>query len=600
MLSQLDSRQRFDRRIIIFQVFMAILLSLLLARQLHLQWFQHEGLLLQADQNRIQVVPVLPTRGTITDRHEKGLAVNHVSYRIEMIAERVEDLDAILEPLQQQLGWSDNKLKRIHKRIRQTRKDRPVLLADKLAWEAVAPISARLHHYAGLNVIAATHRYYPYAELTSHLVGYLSLARETDLKKGYLRSEYIGRTGLERMLETTLHGKLGHQQEEVDAKGRRIAVLKHTPSQMGGNIRTSLDIELQQAAAKALGERTGAVVAMDVNSGEVLVLLSQPGFNTNRFITGLEIQQWNSWLQDPRKPLLNRTTQAAYPPASTLKIAASLAGLRHQVPLINHHTQCPGYVELADRRIRCWKRKGHKKVNLDIAITQSCDVFFYELGDQLGMQRLTDEISAWGFGKRTEIILTPESRGLIPPHKQKLANGRLRNWYRGETMITAIGQGHTTVTPLQMARFAAAIANGGKILRPQLIANSVPEVQSQVDVKAQHLLRVQKAMRNVVAQPKGTAHYVLRHAAWPFAGKTGTAQVVAMAQDDEEEKQGNKIILDKHKDHAWFMGYAPYDNPKIAIAVFVEHGGHGGSAAAPIAAAIVNTLAQQTDKAEAL
>jgi len=441
MQNHINVRQRFDGRMSLFQVTMAILLLLLFIRLVNLQLYEHEGLLLQANKNRINVVPVLPTRGIITDRNDIGLALNHISYKIQVIPERIENIDETLSALQQLMQWPDAQLAHYRKRIDKARSDRPVLLADKLPWREVAPITARLHHLSGVDVIAGTHRYYPYDELTSHVIGYLSLAGPSDLKAGYLRTENVGRSGLEKAYESTLHGKPGSQQEEIDANGRRVAVLKQTPPEIGRDIKLSIDVELQQAASKALGERTGAVVVMDVHSGELLTLLSKPGFNTNHFITGLEHEKWQSWLKDFRKPLLNRTIQAAYPPASTLKIVTGLAGLRHHMPLATGSTTCSGYIELADRNLRCWRREGHGHVSLHKAIVRSCDVFFYELGDQLGMQRLTDEARLWGFGEQTGIILTPEARGTLPSPEQQLKSGRLRAWYRGETMITAIGQG---------------------------------------------------------------------------------------------------------------------------------------------------------------
>ncbi len=575
-----------------FQIAMGLLLLLLFLRLINLQLYQHEGLLLQANKNRINVVPLLPTRGIITDRYGVGLAINHVSYQVQMIPERVENLESALNELQELLNWSKQQLNRVRNRIHHARSDRPVLLEDKLSWQHVAPVAARLHQLSGIDVVAGTHRHYPYDKLTSHLVGYLSLAGPKDLQRGYLRTENVGRSGLERVFETTLHGTPGSQQEEIDATGRRIAVLKQTPPKIGGDIKLSIDVTLQQIAAKALGRRTGAVVVMDVHTGELLTLLSQPGFNTNHFITGLEHEQWQAWIEDPRKPLLNRTTQAAYPPASTFKMVTSFAGLRHQIPLATGKTQCPGYLELADRNLRCWRRKGHGDVTLHKSIVRSCDVYFYELGDLIGMQRLTEEARLWGLGEHTGILLTPETRGTLPSIQQQLRDGKVRPWYRGETMITAIGQGMSTVSPLQMARFAAAIANGGKVLMPKLLAGSEPAIIRRVDVNPDHLQRIQKAMRDVIAKPKGTAHWALNWAAWPVAGKTGTAQVIAMAQDDEKEA-GRTPELDRHKDHAWFMGYAPYDSPKVAFAVFVEHGGHGGSDAAPVVKPMLQYLAKQ-------
>jgi penicillin-binding protein 2 len=371
---------------------------------------------------------------------------------------------------------------------------------------------------------------------------------------------------------------------------------------MGKKLQLTLNVDVQQAAADALGDRTGAVVVLDVHTGGVIALLSQPGYNTNRFITGLEAEQWESWLNDPEKPLLNRATQAAYPPASTFKLITGLAGLQNSSQLANGNTFCPGYVKLADRKLRCWKRTGHGSVSLHKAIVQSCDVYFYKLGDQLGMAQLSATAQQWGLGEKTGIALSPESRGVIPAHRPYMITAmnstskKRRRWFRGETMITAIGQGALTTTPLQMARFAAAIANGGKVLVPQLLADVGPEVVNKPEVKPEHLKRIQKAMHSVVENPHGTAHRVLSSLPWKVAGKTGTAQVVKMSQDDDKATSVKKELLRRYKDHAWFMGYAPYENPKIAIAVFVEHGGHGGSDAAPVAAAIIRSMAARQPK----
>jgi len=420
------------------------------------------------------------------------------------------------------------------------------------------------------------------------MVGYLSLVRDVDLKKGYLNMEYVGRSGLERILESRLHGELGNKQEEVNAQGRRVALLKTVRPKRGENITLSLDVELQKVAAKAMGKRTGAVVVMDVHTGEVLTLLSLPGYDSNKFITGLNNEKWNSWLKNPERPLLNRTTQAAYPPASTMKLVTSFGGIAQGIPLVNGSTQCKGYVELADRKLRCWKKKGHGEVNLHDAIVHSCDVYFYELGDALGMQRLADTARKWGFGERTGINLPPESKGNVPGENHRTG----RNWYRGETMITAIGQGSITVTPVQMARFAAAIANGGNVLTPLLEKGEPVKVVRKLTLDEKALTQVRLGMRDVVASPKGTAHWQLSRAHWTVAGKTGTAQVVKMSEDEDRTFSDAK----HHQDHAWFMGYAPFEKPEIAFVVFVENGGHGGSAAGPVARAVVDFWADKTDK----
>jgi len=594
---KLEVRQRFDVRMLFFYASVPALLGMLLFHIMQMQWFEHEKYALQANQNRLNIVPILPVRGEIIDANGKGLAINRIAYRVLLIPERVEHLNATLNTLAGMLAWTPAKLTLIRKRIQRARRpDRPVLLDDKLQWTNVAPLAARLHHLPGVDVEAGSYRQYPYAELTSHLIGYLSLARKKDLDAGYLPTEFIGRTGVEKSFETKLHGQPGHQQEEVDARGRRVAVMKRTPPVMGDRIQLALDIDVQKVAADALGERTGAVVVMDVKTGGIIVMLSKPGYDTNRFITGLESEQWNAWLNNPEKPLLNRATQAAYPPASTFKLVTALGALKNGIPLANGSTFCPGYLELADRKLHCWKHIGHGKVTLNSALVQSCDVYFYQLGDRLGMEAISDTAHEWGLGDKTQIDLSPEARGIIPTHEPymmatfKSSHTKRKKWFRGETMITAIGQGLLTVTPLQMARLAAAIANGGKVLKPQLLAGSQAEVLHQVDIKPEQLQKVQQAMRGVVLNLHGTAHRVLSKAPWAVAGKTGTAQVVKIIRNEKKGLSKDELLR-RHRDHAWFMGYAPYDDPKIAIAVFVEHGGHGGSSAGPVAAAIIEAMA---------
>ncbi len=597
----LEVRHRFDVRMLFFYAAVPLLLGLLLFQIMRLQWFEHDKYMLQSEQNRLNLVPVLPVRGEIIDAYGRKLATNRIAYRVSLIPEGIEHLDDTLNTLADMLAWTPAKRSLIRKRIKRARRpDRPVLLDDKLQWNQVAPLIARLHHFPGVDVEAGSYRQYPYAELTSHLIGYLSLARESDIDAGFLPTEFIGRTGVEKSFESVLHGHPGHQREEVDSRGRRVAVLKRTPPIMGEQIQLALDIDVQRAASDALGDRTGAVVVMDVKTGGIIAMLSKPGYNTNRFITGLESQQWQAWLNNPEKPLLNRATQAAYPPASTFKLVTALAGLQRGARLTRGSTTCPGYLKFSDRKLRCWKRIGHGRVTLHKALVQSCDVYFYELGDQLGMAAISDAAHEWGLGEKTHIDLSPEARGIIPTHSPymmaaiKNSHTKRKKWFRGETMITAIGQGALTTTPLQIARLAAAIANGGKILKPQLLANQPVEVLHQVDMKAGDIHKIQLAMRDVVKDPHGTAHRVLFHAPWTAAGKTGTAQVVRMSQHGIKGIS-KKTLVRRYKDHAWFMGYAPYKHPKIAIAVFVEHGGHGGSAAGPVAAAIIEAMARKQD-----
>ncbi len=587
-LNPYELRKRFDFRLLLFYLLAAVLITGLLLRMINLQWVQHEGLRLQAENNRINVVPVLPVRGEIVDRHGKKLAANAISYQLVMIPERVQDMEGTLRMLNANMPWSKRKFARIKRKIRHARKDRPLVLDERLQWHQVAWLVARLHHYAGLDVQAATHRVYPYGELMAHAIGYLAKVRKNDLAQGYLADEYVGRSGLEREFEARLHGTPGSQQEEVDAYGRRVAILHIIPPKTGETLRLSLDVDLQQAAATAMAGRTGSVVVMDVHSGAIRVLLSTPGYDTNAFIGGVSGKQWNSWLHDPQKPLLNRAIQATYPPGSTWKMVSAMAGMRVHAPLAHQRTVCHGMIQLHDRKLRCWKRTGHGPVDMHDALMHSCDVYFYELAEQTGMKALITEARRWGFGGRTHIRLSPEARGHLPDPDYHVYRGKKRRWFQGEIMITAIGQGLVTATPLQVARFAAALANGGQVLEPHVLAAAKPHVLRQVDIPAAQLARIRQAMFDVANTPGGTAYRYVHDAKYPIAGKTGTAQVVAMSQT--QARYTDKGVKTQHRDHAWFMGYAPYDHPRIAFAILVEHGGHGSSGAAPVAAAIVNAM----------
>ena len=579
----LEPRRRFDRRLWLARGLVLLLFALLVAREAQLAWVEHARFARMAAHNRVRLVPVLPVRGEILDREGRGLAVNRAAFRLvltpEIAGEQARDVLAFVAG---RLGWDRERLARVRARIARTRPDRPVLVADRLAWREVAPIVARLHRLPGLAVEAAPYRAYPAGPVAAHVVGYLSLAGPEDLRRGYLATEYVGRSGAERRFETRLHGRPGWREIEVDARGRRVAVLRETPPVRGRDVRLALDLDVQRAAWRALGARRGAVVVLDVRTGGVVAMVSRPGFDPNAFVEGLDAARWRALSGDPAKPLLDRAFQAAYPPGSTFKIVTAMAGLRARVPLVHERVTCTGAVHLADRDLRCWRKEGHGRVGLRRAIVESCDVYFYLLGDALGMERISDEAARWGFGEKTGLGLPGEQPGVIParhPYLTKLfhreLHGRRRAWYRGETMIVAIGQGAVTATPLQLARMMAAVANGGRLMRPRLALDAPPEVMRAVETPFGALPRLRAALRGVVADPHGTAHLAFLGAPWPVAGKTGSAEV--------DKARGTT--------HAWFAGYAPADDPRYAFAVIVEEGGHGGSAAAPVAAAVVRALA---------
>ena len=580
----LEPRRRFERRLWLARALVVGLFAVLLAREVQLAWMEHARFARMAAHNRVRLVPILPVRGEIFDREGRGLAVNRTAFRVVITPEIAgEKAQEVLNVVARALGWGDARLARMRARMARARPDRPVLLADRLAWGKVAWLAARLHRLPGLGVEAAPYRAYPAGPVAAHIVGYLSLAGPEDLRRGYLATEYVGRTGAERRFEARLHGRLGWREIEVDARGRRVAVLNETPPTRGQDVRLALDLEVQRAAWQALGPREGAVVVLDVQTGDVIAMVSRPSFDPNAFVGGLRWEQWQALRRDPRKPLMNRAYQAAYPPGSVFKVITAMAGMRAELPLVHQRITCTGAIHLADRDLRCWRKEGHGRVGLVRALVESCDVYFYLLGDALGMERLSEEAARWGLGEKTGIPLAGEQAGVIPakhPYLTRLFHrklrGRRRNWYRGETMITAIGQGAVTATPLQIARLMAALANGGKLLRPKLALDAAPRVMRTISVPFGALARLHRALRGVVADPRGTAHAAFLHVPWPVAGKTGTAEV------------------DKAHDvaHAWFAGFAPADRPRYAFAVIVERGGHGGAVAAPVAAAVVRALAR--------
>ncbi|MDX8394204.1 MAG: penicillin-binding protein 2 [Mariprofundales bacterium] len=575
-----DIRSIFWQRLLLFRLCVLLLLCVLLGRMLVLQWLQYDGFMLRAEQNRLQVQPLIPVRGEMYDRHKQPLAINSVSYRVVMVrANAGDNYINDVYALAKRFNWSKSKQKRISKRLQRQRRDRETMLDENLSWETVAPVAARLHNMPGVDIQAHARRTYPYAALAAHVIGYVSEVRDYDLDAGYVSGEHLGRTGLELAWEKELHGSLGTRQDEVDAGGHRIRVIQTKAAKNGKTKRISLDMRLQQDADNALGDRTGAIVVLDVRTGEVLAMVSKPSYDTNAMIGGVSQKQWNRWVQNVHKPLVNRAIQLIYPPASTFKMLTSLAGLRANTPLAHNHTVCIGHIKFADRNLRCWNRYGHGRINMELALIQSCDVYFYELGDAIGMQALREEALLWGFGQKTGSVLQPEARGMAPGRADIMKKRQL--WLRGETMISAIGQGAVSANPLQVARFMAAIANGGRLLIPSLIAFQAPKIERLIVVNPEHLEKVRFAMRQVVASPQGTAYKRIGYMAGRMAGKTGTAQVVSMGK-----KRGGS---DKywHKDHAWFVGFAPAEQPQIAFAVLVEHGEHGASIAAPIAAAVV-------------
>ena len=585
----------FLSRVVAIFIFICILIFGLIVRLAYLQIVGHEKYSTMAKSNRIKTAPLPPTRGIIYDRKGRVLAENITTYSLELIPEQIKDIKVTLQKLQQLLSISDEKIKRFLKQKKRAKKFANVPLLLRLSDDDVAKFSAVRPFFPGVDIYARLVRHYPYAELTAHVVGYVGRINERELKKlpiaEYRGTHHVGKIGIEKTYESQLHGKTGYTEMETNAQGRKIKSISAVDPSPGDSLVLTLDVDLQQTAYDALEGYTGAAVAIEVKTGKVLVFASRPGFDPNPFVYGISSKAYKALQQSDEQPLFNRALRGQYPPGSTVKPFMGLAGLEYGVIQPHNTLFCPGYYRLpnVNHKYRDWKKWGHGRVTLKDAITQSCDVYFYDLARNLGIDRIHEFLQKFGFGEKTTIDLVGEKSGLLPSKAWK-KRARQTSWYPGETLITGIGQGFMQVTPLQLAQATATLANRGEVIPPHLVNTEidgkelVAQEAKQINLSQKNLSDITTAMINVIHGPRGTARRLKKGVDYQIAGKTGTAQVFTVKQ--EEEYDENKISK-KLKDHALFISFAPADAPQIAVAVIVENGGHGGSVAAPIAGKIM-------------
>jgi len=553
----------------------------------------------RAYSNRVRVQEVIAPRGHILDRKGREIVTNRPSFNVVLIQEDSRDVADVLKRLAPVLGEDVSQL---WKRIREaagTPKYLPIRLKEDIDWKTLAYLENHNQEFSGIRTEVQPVRVYPYGDLAANALGYLGSISKKELVKVdqtiYSGGDLIGKRGLERLREADLRGEKGKSYSEVNARGFEQQLLKSVEPLPGREITLTLDVDLQQIAESYMeaGEKAGAVVAMEVNTGRLLTAVSAPSIHIRDFVGGISYKNWQALLDNPRHPLINKVVQAAYPPGSTYKMVTALAGLAKGAITENTVLYCPGFYRFGNRTYRCWKHSGHGPVNLQKAITESCDVFFYQVGQRVGVDALAEYANKLGLGKKTGIEMEHEKNGLTPTKEWKRKN-RKKKWQEGETLSVAIGQGFNLVTPLQMCLMTATIANGGKVYRPQLVEKVVdpegnvvesfsPELVSEVKGMDRYFRLIRAGMEQVVQGKRGTARRVAIKGL-KIAGKTGTAQVVKIAQyrhlkDDD--------IPYKYRDHAWFTCFAPADNPEIAVTVLVEHGLHGGSGAGPIAKAII-------------
>lgn len=580
--------RKYKGRFLIATFILAQAFLVLVGRMWYLQIVEGDEFERFSLNNRIRLIRVPAPRGRILDRSGKEIVVNRPSFDVYVLPDDVKDpqyLAGVLSPI---LGIDAAEIKdKITESLRENR-FRPALIAQDINRDQLAFIEARKSSLQAVLIEVNHVRKYPHGTLGSGFLGYLGKANEEELKlyPKLHNNDVVGKSGVEKNWETYLRGEDGYVQKVTDALGREVKNslfhkdLKSLESVPGADVILSIDLDLQKAAEDALGEQKGAAIAINVKTGEVLALASHPNFNPGDFARGIHAKKWKELLENPKYPLLNRATQGLYAPGSVFKIVTAAAGLKEGVIDTNTRFYCPGRYTLGRKTFRCWKEEGHGTVNLHRAIVQSCDVYFYNVAERLGIDRFALHMKNFGFGSLTGIDLS-ERAGIAPSGEWKLKAFKAP-WYAGETVVAGIGQGYVSVTPLQIASMTATVANGGRILKPQIVKKVVlpegkvlteygAEIKGRLPVDAEVIKVIQEGLIGVVNEGGGTGR-ASRLDEMLVAGKTGTAQVIS---------QTDNIDKDEHKDHAWFTAYAPADYPEIAVTVLVENGGKGGSVAAP-------------------
>ena len=579
-------------RVVVGAIVVVTLICVLLVRLYYLQVVQYDYHSTLSENNRVHVQPIPPTRGLIFDRNGVVIADNRPSFSLSMTRERSGDWQQVLDVIVEVLQLTPEDRALFEKRMKQGRRPfEPVPILFELNEEQIARIAVNQFRLPGVEVVAQLVRHYPQGAHFAHSVGYMGRINEKELKTldpvNYSGTHHIGKTGIERFYEAELHGQVGYEEVETNARGRVLRVLKRTDPIPGKDIVLSLDIKLQEAAEEALAGRRGAVVALNPLTGEVLAMVSQPSFDPNLFVTGISFKAYAELRDSIDRPLFNRILRGLYPPGSTIKPAVAIAGLDSGVISGATRVYDPGYYQLPnyDHKYRNWNRTGDGYVDLDTAIMRSNDTYFYDLAHKLGIDRLSSYMNQFGIGRKVSLDMFEESAGLMPSREWKRATRR-QAWFPGETLILGIGQGYMQSTPLQLAQATALIASKGKWIRPHLAKTieGVPPVDPDpvpdiVLRDPSNWAKVNHGMQQVVHGARGTARVAGVGAQYLIAGKSGTAQVVAIKQG---EKYDRSKVQERHRDHALFVGFAPANNPQITVSVMIENGEAGSRVASPV------------------
>ena len=586
------------KRALVGAVLVLLLTSVLVARLYYLQVVQFEHHTTLAENNRIHVQPIPPNRGLIYDRNGVIIADNRPSFSLTLTRERAGDWPQVLDVIVEVLELGPDERALFERRVRQGRRPfEPVPVLFELSEEQIARVAINQFRLPGVEVSAQLVRHYPLGEHFAHSVGYVGRINEKELKTldpvSYSGTHHIGKTGIERFYEDDLHGEVGYEEVETNARGRVLRVLKRTDPTPGKDIVLSLDVNLQKAAEIALAGRRGAIVAIQPQTGEVLAMVSQPSFDPNPFVTGIGFKAYADLRDSIDRPLYNRVLRGLYPPGSTIKPMMAVAGLDAGVVTPQTRVFDPGFYQLPNHshKYRNWNRTGDGWVDMDLAISRSNDTYFYSLAHKMGIDRMHDYMSRFGLGQRVSLDMFEETSGLMPSREWKRARYR-QAWYPGETLILGIGQGYMQTTPLQLAQATVLMATRGKWIRPHLARTIQGRIPEDPNPLPDLVLRDPKfwdngrhGMEQVMHGPRGTARKVGDAALYRIAGKSGTAQVVAIKQG---EKYDRSKVAERHRDHALFVAFAPADNPQIAVSVMVENGESGSGVAAPVVKQVID------------
>ncbi len=593
--------QQYKLRLVVLTFFVLLMFALLFARFVYLQVMQYSHYHTLAEANRISVVPATPGRGVISDRNGVQLAYNYTAHTLEITPSKTGDVDVTIDSLSEIVEITPRDRRRFRQLLDESKSFESLPIRSRLSDEEIARFAAHRYRFPGVEIKARLFRQYPQGELFSHVVGYIGRINQKELDRldesgelaNYRGTDTIGKIGLEQSYERLLHGTTGVEQVEIDSAGRAVRLLSRTPPTSGANLVLKLDAGLQALAFKAFGDRRGALVALDPQSGGVLAFVSKPGFDPNLFVDGIDPQSWNELRNSPDHPMLNRALAGTYPPGSTFKPYMALAALTNGKRTPQHAISDPGFFWMGNHQFRDDLVGGHGWVDMYKSIVVSCDTYYYILANDLGIDSIAKFMSQIGFGSRSGIDLAGEAAGTLPSKEWKKKRFN-RDWFAGETVSVAIGQGYNAYTPLQMASAMATLANDGVMFRPHIV-DFIEDVRTKgrtpvepkplrtLEWNPEHIAVIKKALVGV--NKEGTGAGVFAGAEYTSGGKTGTAQVIAIKQG---EKYIESRVQERFRDHALFIAYAPADNPRIALAVIVENAGFGAKAAAPIARQVID------------